>query len=88
MLPGVPKDLFYQLINHVVAPKVGQIGKSLQRRRRRQRGGFIPGAGFLQFMSAAGRAKARHSGMKKLKKDADFLGTLIKAYGPKRLMKR
>ena len=56
-----------------------------RKRNRRQRGGFIPGAGILEFMSASGRNRARRTGMKKLEKDADFLGMLLKAYGPKKL---
>ena len=76
--------LFFEFINHVVAPKVGQVGKSLQkRRRRRQRGGFIPGKGMLGFMTRSGRSKARRTGLRALKRDADFLGKLMLAYVPK-----
>ena len=82
LLPGSDNSLFYKFINQVVAPKVGQIGKSLQKRRRRQRGGYIPGLGFADFSTGLKRPGAA------LKKDEKFVGDLIKAYLLPQVMKR
>ena len=82
-LPGMNQKLLFDLMTHVVAPKVGQVGKSLQkrRRRRRQRGGFIPGMGWAGY--AAGRVNH-----KAIKRDDKFVGDLIKAYLLPQIRKR
>ena len=83
LLPFDDNTLFYQFINHVVAPKVGQIGKSLQKRRRRQKGGsWIPGLGF------AGYATGLQRPGKALKNYEKFVGDLIKAYLLPQIRKR
>ena len=74
-------DLFFNFMTHVVAPKVGQIGKSLQKRRR-QRGGFIPGLGFAGYATGLKRPGAA------LKRDEKFVGDLIKAYLLPQIRKR
>ena len=79
-LPGM--EPFFQFVNHVIAPKVGQIGKSLQKRRRRQRGGYIPGLGFAGYSTGLKRPGTA------LKKDEKFVGDLIKAYLLPQIRKR
>lgn len=82
LLPFDDNTLFYQFINHVVAPKVGQIGKSLQKRRRRQQGGgYIPGLGFLGYSTGRGSGAG-------IQKDVKLTGDLIKAYLLPQLRKR
>ena len=86
-LPGMNSELFFQFVNHVIAPKVGQIGKSLQKRqkRKRQRGGnYIPGLGFLKYSTGRGGRK----GVEGLKKDSRFLSDLVGAYLIPKLRKK
>ena len=84
-LPGMNQKLLFDLMTHVVAPKVGQVGKSLQnRRRRRQRGGFIPGMGFAMHTTGRGGQSTYNA----LKKDEKFVGDLIKAYLLPQIRKR
>ena len=82
LLPFDDNTLFYQFINHVVAPEVGKIGKKLQKRRRRQRGGsFIPGLGFLGWSTGKGSEAA-------VRKDEKFVGNLLKGYLLPKIRKR
>lgn len=82
LLPFDDNTAFFEFVNQVVAPEVGKIGKKLQKRRRRQRGGsYIPGLGFLGYSTGQGSGAG-------IKKDVKFVGDLMKAYVLPKLRKR
>ena len=55
----------------------------------KQKGGtYIPGTGMFDMLSRSGRSRARHSGMRNLKKDSDFIGQLFQAYVFPKLRKK